>query len=259
MYKLAAAKAMKKAAPKSAAPVVVQQQTKQGWWASLTPEQRKLISNIAIGLGISLIAATLIYFAAKRIRKIAAAKKESKSLGEDKHATWAKQIKNAFDNDGWWGTDTAALRKTLREIPSMEDFTKVVSSYKTLTAGEEELISRMTDELRQTEYDEMLAIINSKPKKAKDAKAGAVIYDPHGWAKRLNAAVNYRGGGLFWGTDEDAITAVILEMPTQMAFFDTATAYKQDFGTLLMDDLIGDLSFGEVAEYTRMIKEKPIK
>ena len=117
----------------------------------------------------------------------------------------------------------------------------------------------MTGELKQTEYNEMLAIINSKPEKAKDAKKGAVIYDPHGWAKRINAAINYNWGGLFWGTDEDAITAVVMELPTQAAFVDTATVYKAEFGTAIMEDLAGDIGATEIAKYRQMILQKPKK
>ena len=237
---------------------VVVQSGKQGWWASLTPEQRKIVANIAIALGISLTAALAIYFGSKFVRGKIANAEETKSLGEDEHATWAKQIKNAFDNNGWWGTDTVLLRNTLRTIPSKEDFKKVQNSYNKLYKGEN-LVNTMTGELKQTEYDEMLAIINSKPEKAKDAKKGAVIYDPQGWAQRLHSAVNYSWAGLFWGTDEDAITAVILEMPSQTAFVDTANVYKQTYGTLLMDDLMGDLDTFEIAKYTRMVREKPIK
>lgn len=246
----------------SSAPSVIEiqtnSQTNKSWWYSLTPEQRKLVSNIAIGLGITLTAALLIYLSSKLIKAQIAKSEESKSLGEDDHATWAKRIKNAFDNNGWWGTDEVLLRNTLREIPSQEDFKKVQNSYKKLYQGEN-LVNTMTSELKQTEYDEMLAIINSKPLKAKDAKNGAVIYDPQGWAKRLNSAINYNWLGLFWGTDTEAINAVFLELPSQTAFFDTANAYKAQYGTLLMDDLAGDLEPFEIVKFEKMIRAKPIK
>ena len=238
---------------------VVVQTGEQSGWNSITPQQRNVITWIAIGLGVSIIAATAIYFGIRKIKKISAAKEESKSMGDRKHATWAKQIKNALDNDYAWGTDTEKLRKIIREIPSMEDFNKVGDSYRTMTEGKEEMINRLTDELKQTEYDELLAIIHSKPKEAKDVVEGAVIYDPQGWAKRLNAAINYRGAGIFWGTDEDAINAVILEMPTRQAFIDTATEYKNEYGVLLMDDMEGDLDAIEIIKYHRMILEKPVK
>ena len=177
-----------------------------------------MITNVAIGLGISLVAATAIWLGTKFVRNQIANAEENQSLGRDKHATWAKQIRNAFDNNGWWGTDEALLRNTLREIPSKEDFRKVQKSYRKLFKGSN-LVEEMTGELKQTEYNEMLAIINSKPEKAKDAKNGIAVYDPPGWAKRLNAAFNYNWLGLFWGTDEEAIEAVIAEIANSTSLF----------------------------------------
>ncbi|MBD3637204.1 MAG: hypothetical protein HUJ25_07635 [Crocinitomicaceae bacterium] len=237
---------------------VVVQTGKQGWWQSLTPKQRKVITSIAIGLGISLVAAVAIYFGVQFVRNKVASTEENKSLGRDSHATWAKLIQNAFDNNGWPGTDEKLLRDTLREIPSKEDFRKVQVSYRRLFKGNN-LVEVMTGELKQSEYNEMLAIINSKPEKAKDAQQGVVIYDPHGWAKRLNAAVNYRWAGIFWGTDEEAIEAVIAEMPTQQAYLDTATAYSDLYGVTLAEDIIGDLSSYEIEKYRQIIRNKPRK
>jgi len=236
--------------------VVVQQTEQQSWWQSLDPKQRRLISSLAIGLGISLVAAVIIVLGVKFFRNQVSNVEQNQSLGQDKHATWAKQFKNSFDNNGWWGTDEELLRNTLREIPSKEDFRKVQVSYRKLYKGEN-LIEVMTSELKQTEYNEMLAILNSKPEKAKDAENGAVIYDPHGWAKRINAAVNYASLGLFWGTDKPAITAVFLEFPTQKAFLDTDKVYQELYGVTLLGDLRGDLYESEVQSYLKMVAKKP--
>ncbi len=238
--------------------VVVQREQKQTWWTSLTPEQRKVITNIAIALGVSLIAAFTIYFGIRIVRKQIANVEENKSLGKDQHATWAKQIKNAFDNNGWWGTDEALLRNTIKEIPSQEDFEKVQASYRKLYEGAN-LVETMTGELKQTEYNEMLAIIEGKPEKAKDAKKGVVIYDPDVWAKRFNAAVNYQWLGVFWGTDTEAITAVVNELPSQQAFVETAAAYRKLYGVSLMDDLTGDISPTEIANYKATVLRKPVR
>lgn len=238
--------------------VVVQQAGKQSWWTSLTPAQRKIITSTAIALGISVIAVAAFYFGNQIIKEKVANHEQSKSLGEDQHATWAKQISNAFINDYKPGTNEVLLRKTLREIPSMEDFNKVSDSYKRMTEGKE-LVADMTGELSHTEYTEMLAIIKSKPEKAKDAKKGVPIYDPKGWAQRINAAVNYQTWGMFWGTDIDAIDAVVLEMPSQQAFIDTASEYRNLYGVSIMDDLEGDLSEDELNKYRSMVLSKPKK
>ena len=224
------------------------------WWSSLTPSQRNIVSWTAITLGISLVAALGIFFAKKVVQKKVSDKEEDKSLGDNNHATWAKQIKNAFDNNGWWGTDEELLRRTLRAIPSKEDWSDVKKSYSKIYKGAN-LVRDMTGELKQTEYDEMLAIINSKPATRKDVKPGQVILDYKGWARRLHAALSYNWLGLFWGTDEDAVKAVFMEIPSQKSFKITGYHYDKMFGSNMVWDLKADMD--NYANYYKIIKRKP--
>ena len=62
------------------------------------------------------------------IRKARSTSEEKKTYEEGSAATYAKQIKMAFENDMWWGwgTDEDALRKTIRAIPSREEFKKII-------------------------------------------------------------------------------------------------------------------------------------
>ncbi|NOQ75644.1 MAG: hypothetical protein GQ574_26790 [Crocinitomix sp.] len=236
--------------------LVVGDEKQSRLWSNLTPEQRKLISTIALWGGISLGAAVLIFFGYKMYQKVVSNSEKGKSFGEDEHATWADQIHTGISNDGvYFGTDENLIRKTLIEIPSRQDFEKVEKSYKKqFKANMSEVIR---NDLSSTEYNEMKAIIDSKPLKAKDA--GIPIYDPNGWALRLNSAFNYQTWGWFWGTDMEAVRAVLMEIPTQQGFVDTAEAYKAEYGVLLMDDLLGDLSISEIVEFTELIKGKPIQ
>ena len=231
---------------------IVLDQQKRSWWNSLTDKQRQTIASLAIVLGISLVAIIAIKFASNQVKEVISNKEENNSFGAKEHSTWAKQLRNGFDNDGWWGTDEVMVRQVLKEIPSQEDFQKVQTSYKKLYKGDN-LIEDMTSELKTSEFNEMLAIIQSKPKKASDA--GSPIYDPHGWAKRLYNALDYAWIGLFWGTDEDAILAVFSEIPTQKAFNETAQVYSVMYGTSLADDLDGDLDWS--MDWRVKIKKKP--
>lgn len=224
------------------------------WWASLTDGQRKVISNVAIGLGVSIVAAAAIFVGVKVYKKSVANLEESKSMGGDKHATWAKRIKNAFDNNGFWGTDEVLLRNVLREIPSQEDLEEVKKSYK--KQFDENMANRMTGELKQTEYDEMIAIIKSKPKKRKDV-GKKPLYDPRGWAKRINAAINYNWLGFMWGTDEEAIKAVFMDMPSKKAYWDTFHAYRELYGSDMKEDLKADMD--DLNDYLKIIWSKPNK
>ena len=234
-------------------PPIVVAQGKQKVWDSLSNGQRKLFASlIAAGITVGVVW-LIIWLAYKKVKKFRADREESKAFGNSKHATWAKQFMQAFENDSaWgWGTDEALVRQTMRAIPSKEDFDKVAASYKTQTKGGN-LIQDLSSELSSTEYEEMLAIKNSKPAKAKDVKPGQKIYDPEGWARRLHAAVNYHYWTGMPGTDDEAIRAVFSEMPTQQAFYATATKYLKFYGTHLWDDLDGDLDWS-------MLKKKPKK
>lgn len=226
----------------------------QSWWNSLTENQREKIVSFALVLGISVVALIAIKFASNKIRNVISNNAESNSFGEKEHTTWAKQLKIAFDNDGWWGTDEQGIRQVLLAIPSGDDFQKVQTAYRRLYKGRN-LIEDLTDELKSTEFNEMLAIIQAKPKKAKDSKSGA-IYDPHSWATRLYNALRIYYMGFVPGTDEQAILSVFGEIPSQQAFKDTEDAYQSLYATSLAEDLNGDLDW--TMDWKAIIKKKPL-
>ena len=102
----------------------------------------------------------------------------------------------------------------------------------------------------------MLAIIDGKPDSKRQGKKGVVKVDPYNWAKRFNAAFSYNWLGLFWGTDDEAITAVIAEIPSKKAFADTMRAYQDLYGVKLIDDWIGDSTPMEVEKHLKVIFNK---
>src|SRR3954470_997695 len=142
----------------------------------LTLKEKLLYSLIGIG-----IVGGGVFFGRKLILKGVANKEEKKSFEDGTPATLAKQIKMAFENDGWWGTDTEKLRSTLREIPSKQVFLQVQESYKKLYNSN--MITDMSDELQTTEYNEMLQIIGQKPDKTGSKPPGPTL-SYEGWAKR---------------------------------------------------------------------------
>lgn len=193
------------------------------------------------------------------IRKARATSEEKKTYEEDNPATYAKQIKMAFENDMWWGwgTDEEALRRTLRAVPSKEEFRKVIKSYQKLYARS--LMADMKSDLTTSEYNEMLAIIATKPERGTgpvQVQLNPAQYQA--WAKRLRAAFEVSTWGFLpYGTDEDAIKSVFMEMPTQAAFWETTKAYKSIYGDDLMNDLKSELEFGEWAEMFSILEQKP--
>ena len=193
----------------------------------------------------------------KLVRAAKSTSEEKKTYTEGNSATYAKQIKMAFDNDMWFGmgTNEEALRKTLRAIPSKDEFRKTINSYQNLYSRS--MMKDMQEELTSTEYNEMLAIISGKPERYRpDMKLEISTTQYHSWAKRLKAAFDITYGP-FPGTDEDAIKAVFMELPIQAAFAQVGIAYKQEYGKDLISDLKSELEFWEYAPIMQIINTKP--
>jgi hypothetical protein len=212
-----------------------------------TSNLKEVVIYSAVGL--VLIGGT-IFLTSKFAKNAISKAEEKKALETDSATSYAKQIKMAFDNDGWWGTDEVVLRNTLRSIPSKAFYKDVAGSYKRLYNSA--LTADMQSELTSTEYEEMLMIIASKPEK----EGGAVELNYLAWAKRIRNAVSVYYG-IFPGTDEEAIKAVLLEIPTQDAFQKVQTAYFKEYGDALITDLQGDLSQSYLDEFTSIVKKKP--
>lgn len=188
------------------------------------------------------------------IRNVRANTEERKTYEDGSAAAIAKQIKMAFDNDGWWGTDKEMLRQAVRSIGSKEDFVQVMASYQKLF--NKTLMRDMQDELKTTEYTEMLAILAAKPDKAGSGNSPIGMNDYLSWAKRLNAAFNIYYG-IIPGTDEEAIKAVFLEIPSQAAYQQVATVYRQTYGIDLKRELTTELEIWEYAPMMKLITNKP--
>ncbi len=200
-------------------------------------------------LGVLLVGGT-VYLGRKFVLGSIANKEESKGFEEGTPATIAKQIKMAFENDGWPGTNVTTLRTILREIPGKEDFSKVVQSYQKLYNSN--LVKDMSEELQSSEYNEMLQIIAAKPLKKGQAPSPLAYA---AWAKRMRAAFE-KSYGFFGGTDAEAIVAVFTEIPTQSAFLKVVVEYKRLYGTNMLDDLKNEGEFGQYKDWMRIITAK---
>lgn len=192
------------------------------------------------------------------IRKGQITSEERRSLDDGSAANHAKSVKMAFENDGWWGTDEEGLRNTIRAIRSKEDFRAVMTSYERLYNSS--LLRDMKSELQSGEYNEMMAIIAAKPDRYNpQAKGQTTLTQVHftAWARRLKAAFD-AGYGPFPGTDEDAIKAVFMEIPSQRAYLLVAAAYKAEYAEDLGKALKSELEFWEYGEMVKLIQQKPI-
>lgn len=214
----------------------------------LTLKEKFLYSLLGLG-----IVGGGIFFGRKLVVKGVANHEEKKSFEDGSSATYAKQLKMAFDNDGWWGTDIEKVRSIFREIPNKQVFQSVQDSYKKLYNSN--LITDLSDELQTTEYNEMLQIIAQKPDK-KGGKPVSSTTSYVAWAKRLKTAFD-KTYGFLPGTDENAIKAVFNEIPTQKAFTMTGVAYLKLYGTNLITALKSELELWEFNDYMKTIFSKP--
>lgn len=177
-------------------------------------------------------------------------KAHEKSFEDGTPQTIAKQLKMAFENDGYWGTDVDTVRKVLTEIKSKAQMKKIFDAY--TKEYHNNLYKDLSDELQTSEYNEMLQIIAAKPDKEGQAPT---VNQYTAWAKRLKAAFD-KTYGFISGTDEKAIKAVFNEIPTQTAFIQVGKAYYKEFGENLITALKGELEVWEYSDYMKIITSK---
>lgn len=216
---------------------------------ALTTKEKIQYSLIGI-----LVLGGAVLIGRKLILRSVSNSEEAKTFESGSAAALAKQIKMAFDNDGWWGTDTKVLRQALRAIPSKQEFVQVLDSYNRLYSRS--MMRDMQEELKTTEYEEVLAILAVKPEKNGGAVQPAGATQFLSWAERLHAAFNIYYG-FIPGTDEDSIKAVFMEIPTQSDYQQVATLYQQTYGNDLLSDLKSELEFWEYSPMMQLITSKP--
>lgn len=216
------------------------------------------LKEIVLYGSLSLVVLGGSFFIGRRlIRDARSTSEEKKTYSDDYAAYYAQKLKLAFENDMpfGWGTDEEGVREIFRAVPSKEIFKDIMNSYQKLYARS--LMMDLKEELTTTEYNEMLAIISAKPDNGNthsEAQVGQEQYTA--WAKRLKAAFDTS----YWflpGTDEPAVKAVFLEMPTQTDFQKTSIAYKNLYGNELINDLKSELEFWEYGSYLSIINNKP--
>ncbi|MEP7374727.1 MAG: hypothetical protein ABI675_15130 [Chitinophagaceae bacterium] len=193
------------------------------------------------------------------VRKARSNDEQKKTYDDDNPAAAAQKLKLSFDNDNWfgWGTDEDVIREVLKKIRSKDEFDKVIKSYQRLYSRS--LMDDMQNELTTAEYAEMVDILSSKPDKYIPGRLPVPTTTQYkAWARRLRAAFKVNTWGVIpYGTDEDAIREVFIEVPTQAAFLETAKAYSSEYGDDLIADLKSELSSSELKEMNQILEKKP--
>ena len=119
--------------------------------------------TVVIYSTLGIATATGVFFLARHLYKKTRAKKvEKQSLYEGSPATYAKQLKMAFDNDNWasWGTDEEKIFQVFREIPSKAAYQKVQKAYLDLYG--KNLNSDLESELSSEEYNAIIRLVAGK-------------------------------------------------------------------------------------------------
>lgn len=195
----------------------------------------------------------LLILGVKGIRQLSANASEKLSFETGTPATYAKQIKMALENEDKYGIDVNAIRDVLRNIKSKQELELVRQEYKAQNKGKE--LYRELAALEPSEYNEFLMIMNGKP----DANAPGISIEQYkSWAMRLQYAfINTWGYFNLPETDEDAIKAVFLEIPTKRDYKKVEEVYYQLYGETLWNDLQMDLELWELAPFMQIINSKP--
>jgi hypothetical protein len=220
--------------------------------SALPKEGMSLKEKLGYGIAASVVLGTGIYFLNRSIKKQKAKKSDLKSFEDGTPQTVAKQIKLAFENDGWFGTDLEKLRYVMGTLKSKEQWKLVMTEYR--KQFNSNLLQDMKDELQSSEYDEMMFIKESKPEKSGQKITKDVLYK--NWAKRLKSAFD-KTYSFVPGTDEKALKTVFMEIPTQKDFVYTGLAYEREYKSNFIKDLKSELEYWEYPTYMTIIAKKP--
>lgn len=120
---------------------------------------KALVIYSAVGLG----TATGLFFLGRHfLSKVKANQSQKSSLEEGDPATFAKQLKMAFDNDNYagWGTNEGMVFKVFNDIPSKSMYGKVQKEYGRMYG--KSLNADLEEELSSEEYNELIRILNTK-------------------------------------------------------------------------------------------------
>jgi hypothetical protein len=112
-----------------------------------------------LGLG----TATGLFLLGRHFYKKSQSKRsEQNSLEEGDPATFAKQLKMAFENDNYfgWGTNVEMVNKVFQDVPSKKMYDRVQKEYFRMYG--KSLNADLESEMNSDEYNELIRILNAK-------------------------------------------------------------------------------------------------
>lgn len=209
------------------------------------PEGMSLEKKLKYGL-VGLGVATGLFLLGRRfVRKTKKTSSDAKSFESGSPEAIASQIKLALENKNRFGINLTQLRRILISIPSTSQMQAIRKAY--FNQYQSLMNDDIKNKLSLSEYDEVLAIMDGKPEKSGKVPT-AVQY--RAWARRLDAAFR-KTFSVFSDTDEEAITAVFVEVPSQQAFIEVAKSYNTQFKP---KDFIRELKAELGSDYLKFMK-----
>lgn len=169
--------------------------------------------------------------------------------------SYAKRLQMALDH--WFHANVDQVRQTFQDIPYQDLYKAIQTQYEDMTKQKAGALGRdLTSKLYATEYNEMQAILNSKPVK-KGQKATFDWPTAHAYARRIRAAFDNTTFGIST-PDTDALQSALRDIPSLYTYAMVKVAYKMDYKVELEDDLNSKLSVFDFS-WKHIVYTKPIK
>jgi hypothetical protein len=227
------------------------------------PPPSGLVRGLLIGVAVAGGAIGLFLLGRKLYRDMAEDAALNRSDKEGEPESYAQRLINAFGNDMplGLGTNEELVRDTIRAVPHLKFWEEVKAKYHSLTRGRN-LMGDMIEELSTQMLSEIKLILADLPKDARDA----ANRDPNeitaarlrSWADRIKAACDYEASFAWpWGTDESAIHAVLMDVPTAKALCSIDKVYRTAYGKGLLAQLTEEMEGEDLTRCVQIIMDKP--
>lgn len=173
---------------------------------------------------------------------------------------YLKQFEAAFypDTPFGLGTDEELLRDIVVAVPHKKMWGEIKRKWRMVHSSS--LMDAIAGEVSRYMQSEIDAIIRQRPRNKREAEQRPAGYfndeilDAH--AERVNAATKYEWWPPFiGGTDTPAIYAVLHELGSFQALCRLNWIYQRKYGITMMDHLWDELTWGEIDQVQKIIKE----
>jgi hypothetical protein len=228
------------------------------------PDFARKVTRAAVAGGVILLSGGLLFLIGRSIMRGAKYKasfnKTDDPTTPEYHAQRLYQGMNP-DSPFGVGTDKEIIRATISSVPHRKFWESVKDAYRRMTKGGN-LMDDLASDLSRTEKRDIDMILSVMPRDAKEAKDydPSVVTQPRleAWATRINAASQHESSWLWpYGTDEEAVYAVLRELPSALAACQVDRTYLQLFGKGMFTELNDELDSAELQTAYQIIMQKP--